>query len=285
MTNLILDPKFEKGFAILRRSLLSDNHSELLSLPFHNGNPTYRLAEYFTKDDLYHERDIRVGDGTYSISNRHKNIVRDTQGRLTLAIYCGQEYDHPRQEGEPWPHLLIEQEFGYHPIAKAKKLLVELDLDFLSLESHMDSSWDGELHTCQVSLYFAIGDGNPDSKGYKDFFWFGLPLIDLPRLHFPKSYCSRDLGKEDATRKLIYSIDPHIYLGESLLVGERADVNLDIRGYIDEGFAKAKELGYLTEVDRDDLCLFSMNLGFEATGAFDGKIRINKLNVFEEEWR
>lgn len=283
MTNLILDPKFEKGFAILRRSLLSDNHSELLCLPFPYEKPTYRLAEYFTKADLYHERDIRVRGNSYSITNRCKTVSRDEQGRLTLSINCDQEYDHPRKEGEPWPRLLIEQEFAEHPLSKAKGLTVELDLDFLSLHSHMDSSWDKELHTCQVSLYFAIGDGNPNSKGYKDFYWFGLPLIDLPRLHYPKSYCSRDLGKEDATRKLIYSIDPHIYLGESLFVGERADIRLDIRKYIDEGFAKAKELGYLSEVDYRDLCLFSMNLGFEATGAISGAIRINKLNVLEEE--
>ena len=282
MTNLIKDPTFSKGFSILRRSLLEDNHTGLMSLPFSNLEaPTYRLAEYFTKVDLYHERDVRVFEGGYSIRNRCKEVIRDPQGRLTLGVDCHDEYDHPRQPNEPWPHLLVEQEFGYRPLSGMKSLIVELDVEILALESLMGEDRN-DLHTLQASLYLAVGDRNPNSKSYRDFYWFGLPFMDAPRLDYPKPYCSKDVGKEDATGKLIYCIDPHIYLPTRFGVGDKARIKLDVLKCIYDGFAKAQELGYMPFTSKRDLGLMSLNIGFEATGAISGKIRIDKLNLMEE---
>lgn len=282
MINLVKDPLFLKGFNILKRSLLEDNHNNLICLPYQNNNATYRLAEYFSKQDFYNKREILVRDNEYIIKNDYKEIYKDKENRLTLSIKCEKEYNHLREFNEAWPHLLIEQEFNDELIKNMKSLIVDLDLDFLSLESFINKERN-DLHTLQVSLYFAIGDNNINSIGYKDYYWFGLPLIDAPRYRYPKEYCSQDIGKEDATNKLIYSINPKIYMKDMFLVGDNLNFKLNIIEYVKEGFLKAKELGYLKNTSFEDLSLFSFNFGFEVTGTFNGKIRINKLNIFKEE--
>ncbi len=282
MINIIKDPSFLRGFSILKRSLLEDNDHNLLSLPYGNlESPSYRLAEYFTNVSLYDHHEVIVKNGEYWIRNERKEIYKDKQNRLTLSIFAEKEYEHARKEGEAWPHLLIEQRFQKESVFKMRHLLVDLDTDFLSLESFMNEERN-ELHTLQVSLYFAVGDENPSSPGFKDFYWFGLPLIDAPRYPFPKSYCSRDIGKEDATRKLIYSIDPHLYMQKSFGVGDHLSFTYDCASSIKEGFFRAKELGYLPNSKWEDMTLFSFNLGFEVTGTFNGKIRINHFNIWKE---
>lgn len=283
MINLIKDPTFANGFQLLRRSLNENNQTDLMYLPYSNlRTPSYRLAEYFTKHELWNEREIITGKDSYIIKNKTKEIIRDEKGRLTLTVFGKDEYDHLRKFNEPWPHLLIEQQYKDEWLKNIKELTVEMDLDYLMLESFINED-RSDLHTLQVSLYFAIGDNNPNSKGYKDFYWFGLPMIDAPRLRFPKPYCSKDIGKEDATNKLIYSIDPHIFMKDVFNVGDRLSFTLKIKDYLLEGFKVAKDLGYLPYTKLEDLSIFSFNFGYEMTGAFSGKIRINKFNIWKEE--
>ena len=65
-------------------------------------------------------------------------------------------------------------------------------------------------------------------------------------------------------------------------VGDKARIKLDVLKCIYDGFAKAQELGYMPFTDKRDLGLISLNIGFEATGAISGKIRIDRLNLMEE---
>lgn len=281
MSEILRDSTFMAGFNVLERSLLENNHDELLPLAFNKLNPEWRLAEYFSKYDLFHHCNIERENTSYRFYNEGKEVKRDEDGSLTLNILAGKEYDHPRIEGEPWPHLLIEQEFQGHHLFRMKKLTVKMSLDFLELESYMNRIRN-ELHTLQVSLYFALGSRNEKSKGCNDFYWFGLPFIDAPRYHFPKPWVNQDIGKEDATNKLIYALDPHLYMKDELQVGNHLDLNMDVLPYMLEAYKKAKEMNYLRDVDFEDVEILSLNLGFEATGAFDGKIKIGGFSIVEE---
>lgn len=281
MSEILRDSTFMAGFNVLKRSLLENNHDELLPLAFNKLNPEWRLAEYFSKYDLFHHCNIDRENTAYRFYNEGKEVKRDEDGSLTLDIRAGKEYDHPRLDGEPWPHLLIEQEFQGHHLFRMKKLTVKMSLDFLELESYMNRIRN-ELHTLQVSLYFALGSRNEKCKGCNDFYWFGLPFIDAPRYHFPKPWINQDIGKEDATNKLIYALDPHLYMKDELQVGDYLDLNMDVLPYMLEAYKKAKEMNYLRDVDFEDVEILSLNLGFEATGAFDGKIKIGGFSIVEE---
>lgn len=278
MSEILLDKTFEKGFNVIRRT----PKEEIMTISFGGAKPCWRLAEWASKHPLFTHRDVFESKSEYTLQNEAKSIKRSADGSLSISIRTDNEYDHSRKEGEPWPHLLLEQEFEGQKIAPMKRLDLDLSLDFLALESFMNGVRN-DLHTLQVSLYFAIGNRNKKSPSYLDFYWFGLPFIDAPRYHFPKKWVNRDLGKEDATRKLIYAIDPAIYMKEPFMVGDRLDVKLDILPFVLEAFEEAKRRGYLGVTTLNELEILSLNLGFEVTGTFNGKIRINRFSINKEE--
>ena len=125
MINLIKDPTFANGFQLLRRSLNENNQTDLMYLPYSNlRTPSYRLAEYFTKHELWNEREIITGKDSYIIKNKTKEIIRDEKGRLTLTVFGKDEYDHLRKFNEPWPHLLIEQQYKDEWLKTIKELTI-----------------------------------------------------------------------------------------------------------------------------------------------------------------
>jgi hypothetical protein len=97
-----------------------------------------------------------------------------------------------------------------------------------------------------------------------------------------KPYEAADLGKEDCTSKYIINVDPHFYIKKNTEVGDNFNIKLDILPYIKNAYEKAKKAGYLKTSVFEDLELVSTNFGIEDTGTFDGTIRLNKINIWEE---
>lgn len=275
MISILKDKTFNEGFVLLKRSLNEDNKTNLKSICFNDGKPVWRVADYFSKELLMDIHIVEKNINNYKIYNDYKMLMKDENG-LTLEIKTDKEFDHLRTDGEAWPHLLIEQEFNNELINSFKSLVVKMNLSFLQFESFINETRN-DLHTLQVSLYFAIG-----SRKNNDFFWFGIPFIDFPRYQIAKPYEEMDKGKEDATKKLIYAINPTLYVKEHFNVGDDLSIELDILPYIKKGFNKAKEMMFLRGVEYDELEIFSINFGFEATGTFNGKIRINDFDILKE---
>ncbi len=282
MNELLRDAPFLEGFRVVRRK--EDKEGVEFLMPFYKKEPEWRICEWCTRDSLFASRSVIEKEKSYVIFNAHKRVERDEDGRLTLAIVTKDEYLHPRLDGEGWPHLLIEQSYERENIKNLSKLLLDFDLSFLSFESHMGEERN-DLHTLQVSLYLAIGDTNPESKGYHDFYWLGVPLIDYPRYLKPRGWINQDLGKDDATKKLIYAVDPNSYLKSPFLPGDNLHFKLDLLPFLLEAYKEAKRRGFLPCTKVDDLGVLSLNFGFEATGEFDGKLRINRFSILKEEYQ
>lgn len=275
MISILKDREFKEGFILLKRSLNEDNKIRLKSICFNDGKPSWRVADYFSKELLMDNHIVERYLDTYKVYNKYKSLSKDAKG-LTLEIKTNEEFDHLRGDGEAWPHLLIEQEFKDEFINSFESLNVKMNLSFLQFESFINEERN-DLHTLQVSLYFAIG-----SRKNNDFFWFGIPFIDFPRYQIAKPYEEMDKGKEDATKKLIYAINPNLYIKDHYNVGDDLSINIDVLPYIKKGFNKAKEMMFLRGVEYDELEIFSINFGFEATGTFNGKIRLSDFDILKE---
>ena len=126
---------------------------------------------------------------------------------LLIFIRTDKEYTHDRLPREDWPHLLIEQFFKGVNLSKLDNLMVDIDFELLSFEDHMGER-KKDLHSLQIGWDLSIDNQNKKSKGYKDFFWFGMPFIDMPRFPKGQPYEAADLGKDDCTGKYIISMDP-----------------------------------------------------------------------------
>ena len=103
-------------------------------------------------------------------------------------------------------HLLLERNFTEAPFLKdVEKLTYAIKSKLLFCENKTGEEYTPGLPTAQVTLFLTIQNRNEQSTAYGDFFWFGLPLYDYRYEDIPE-YAAQDLGKEDATRKFIYTI-------------------------------------------------------------------------------
>lgn len=281
MKQILKDHKFRKGFSI---SYVKANryNKDMMVWKFVPGQTVWKICQWGSRFSLVENCTIAASNKHVKhIANEQKSITRNRGGTVTLSIKTDKEYLHDRLHGEEWPHLLLEQFFHGINISKLNNLTVSIDFDFLDFVDHMGERRQ-DLHTFQVGWYFCVGNKNRKSEGFDDFFWFGLPFIDTPRLPMGKPYEAADLGKEDSTKKYIINIDPHLYIKKNVEVGDNFKVKMDILPYLTKAFEKAKSVGYLTNTKFEDLELVSTNFGIEDTGTFDGTIRLNSIDIVEE---
>lgn len=277
MIQILQDRNFALGFKIGFVDSLKDAH-KYVSWKLGNEEPIWKLAQWCSKFSLIDEN-IKESNNIYSkISNEQKSITRFKDGSLILDISSDKEYDHDRLDGEEWPHLLIEQSFKDIKLSMLDFLNIDINFDFLSFKNHMKNP--SELHTFQVTWYFCISNQNKNSHGYDDFFWFGIPFIDTPRLPMGKPYEAVDSGKADATAKYIINIDPKEYINKKTEVGDNFKFSGDILPRIKKAFSIAKNKGYLKSSEFEDMQLLSTNFGIEDTGTFDGAIKINNIDIY-----
>ncbi len=252
-------------------------------LPFQNKEPEWILEEPFSKHRLALNRTIKIHGNRYSIFNPAKSLERGQGGILTLEIVGSKEYKKPRHENEPWPRFRICQKYTGQYLKKMKSLSMHLDMSFLTFENKMGDDYDPSLHTLQVVWYLLVGNLNPKSKGYGDFFYFGLPLIDAPRYTEIPDYCSPNVGWDGANHKIMFQIASKSFLEKPLEKGTSVDFTHPVLSEIKGSFEYAKEHWFMKDSKFEDLEIVSMTLGFEAPGAFDSKIRINSLSIDKEE--
>lgn len=276
--HIIKDRTFKKGIGISH--LISNEYSQdMMIIKFKPTNVVdWKIRQWGSMHPLFENVTLSYNDNKRIIENKAKRIVIDDHS-ISLRINASNEYEHDRTHGEGWPHLLLEQFFKGINIGKLKNLYAEIDFDFIDFVDHMHGR-NTELHTFQVGWYFAIGNKNINSIDYDDFYWFGLPFIDKPRLPMGKPYEAVDAGKEDATNKYIINIAASNYISKPTEVGDNYHVKLDILPYLKEAYKKAKNKGYLKHTLFEDLELISTNFGIEDTGTFDGEIKINLIDIY-----
>lgn len=274
---LLKDVGFENGFHVGHIDSLTYT-GNMLEWKFNKETPSWKICQWCSKFPLFENCTITKDDEKRTISNCQKSVERYNDGTVKLILKTDLEYDHPREGHEGWPHLLLEQFFDDNRLTSLKELTMEIDFEFTKFMDHMGDTRK-DLHTFQVSWYLAIANRNPNSKGYGDFLWFGLPFIDYPRFDFPHEFRAVDGGKEDATQKFIVAIDPHIYLKEKTEVGAHYQVAQPVLKLIKEAFDYAKGQGYLKNTEFEDLGLLSTNFGIEDTGTFDGELLLHHIHL------
>jgi len=278
MNKILKDTDFNNGFYI--GHIDSTNHPNTNTLwKFNDKEPSWKICQWFSNFSLQDNNKKESTPNYQKIFNEQKSVTRNKDGSLILEIYTFKEYKHDRLENEAWPHLLIEQFFEEVYLYKLTSFNVLIDFDFISFKNHMINNND--LHTFQITWYFCISNINKNSKGYKDFFWFGLPFIDTPRLPIGKPYEAQDYGKEDSTGKYIINIDLKNDIKSPILVGDNIKYSNDILPNLKKAFEMAKKKGFLKTSNYEDMGLISTNFGIEDTGTFDGTIKINKINIYE----
>ncbi len=282
---IIKDINYTNGIGL--QGFYSDNPKITRVLyPFGESKKTkesvWNLAQWGSKFDLKYSKPENRSEGvTYSNPGKSisfKNIDGSTQ--ITMKMFGSREYLKPRQFGEDWPHILLEQKFkNPQPVSEIKNLNFNIDFRLLFSENKMTpETYNPQVHTTQFTIYLTFHNKNKRSKGYNDFIWFGLPLYDY-RYDTIKEYSAADIGKEDASNKFIFSTASNNLFNEIPKGGNWIHVSKDIIDIVKNAFKIAKQRGFLIDTNLEDLYITSTNMGWETPGTFDCAIQYKNLKL------
>jgi hypothetical protein len=285
-TNLFLDMNFQKGFLLGYPTADMGRKVEAVLDYGDKGNkPVWRLCQWGTRFSLADAECLRDEAGNISYANRGKRVVAGKDdGRLLLDIHGKAEYgERVRKYGEAWPHLLIEQDAAQvFALGKLAAIRFGVKVRLTAFENHMNpKDYDPGLHGAQCQMFFIVKCINRQSKDYGDFIWFGVPFFDNRR-EIPGAYMAKDVGKDDATGKFIYTIDGREVNTTPLKSGKEVTIEKDLLPYIKAGLIEAVKRGYLSGSDPKDYAVVNMNLGWEIPGTFDAAVQIQNLSITAE---
>lgn len=240
--------------------------------------PAWHLCQWHTHHSLQ-GAERQVLDGNVSYSNVAKSVTRSKDGTLRLEVNARYEYDHPRKQGEMWPHLLVEQDFAKHPnVGRSSKLKFRMAIRLEKEENHMTpGEFDVGLHSAQCPFYLVVRNVNKKSKDYNQFIWFGILGYDY-RNHEMRG--SEIISWDVASKTYIY-VTPQRSIWGNILFQDKQwhNVKADLRPYIVEALLKMKEKGFFGDTTLDDLELTGMNFGWEVPGTFNAAVSVKNFSL------
>ena len=281
---VLMDTRFENGFNLLGIRSIDTGEQILDVLNYgqaYGVYPYWRLAQWGTRHNLAGTAAEELAAGVYRYANPGKSVTVDTgTGTLTLRATASEEYIEPRQEGEDWPHLLVEQHMEQPAyIEQLQELRATAELRLTQFEDRLAAAdYDPARHAAQFSWYLSIQNRNSASPHYGDYLWFGMPIFDNRQAVVQESYF-QDGGKEDTTHKFIYNMSAAHYMDQGLVAGEWMRMDIDILPYVQRAIELAYEEGFLQGTTPEELGVANMNIGWELPGTFDVEMELRDLSL------
>lgn len=277
------DPGFSNGLS-LKGTNSAESPTGKYIYPFGKAqvNTVWELAEWgsrylLSQDAMTTEGEVKV----YRDPGKKISFEKIPGGHhIVMEVTASQEYSAPRKANEAWPHLLLEQAFP------DKVLLNDLQGLVLNFEGRLirnemkmpEGQFDPGLHTAQFQLFITCQDLNPQSPGYGDYLWFGIPFYDY-RYREAELYAAKDIGKGDATGKFIYSLANRDFMTGSFHDGQWIKIEKDLYPHLKKALATARERGYLAKSADEDLRISGMNIGWEVPGTFDVGFEFRQFDI------
>ncbi len=237
-------------------------------------NPAYNI--------LNATKTFNANLGLYTWSDASKVLrVNPAEGTLYARLEGTKEYNAPRVDGGPWPHLLMEYgcQSGYR-LDDLYSLTLNFDYTLKMFKGDMGSGLNTDIHCAQFPFYCVIQNRNRESAGYGQYVWFGACMFDN-RQDFTMTFAQADVGSEDklATNSFIYQVGQRAYLSAPVKVDEKIEIKWDMLPYMRAAYQTARERGFLGDTEWEDLYATSGNFGWEITGTYDAAIQIDKFEI------
>lgn len=286
--SVYVDPDFTRGFKVSYK-----NHEEGGGNGFANRgyltyggtqtNPWWRICQWGF-DHCLIEECVEAGkeiyeDGWYKYHDTAKKVeVNPDTGSIYLYVDAGKEYEHPRQYGEQWPSLLVDQLTGSTKrLTEYEELILDFEFTMTEKQNLMTrQEYNEDLHSLQLFWYVTLQDLT--HQALSDYMWFGICPFD-DRYEMPPEFASVDVGHVDQTNKFTFLVDTSKYLSEPVKIGEKVHVKYDVLPELKRAYAMAKERGFLSASSEEDMAVTSSNFGFEVTGTYIGGVKIDRIRL------
>lgn len=286
-TEILGDPLFEKGLSVsaLWPEIVQNGggfektNTDTIYFEQPGVKPVWQMAQWASKYDLGGTEPVRGADGSITYSNPGKKITRFADGTMLFDITTSTEYDRPRTGNDPWPHLLIQQDFADQPnVGKIKNLNFSMDLKIVHCDKKMsDAEFKKDLHTAQSPFYFFMRNINPQSEDYLLSLWVGVPSFDY---RYQRLESQQTVQWDIGTSTYIYAIPSMTIWGDvSFHDFEWHSARLDLLPLVKQGVTAMQRKGQFTHTQLEDLVLVGMNFGWEIPGTFDTGLMLRNLSV------
>ncbi len=276
---LLKDRHFKKGF-----NVLSPKHGKYVEIgelrTDDNIEPVWQLAQWHSKFNILNAEVEKVGKAGFIFENAAKRVTLGRHGAdITLYLNSIPEYDNQlRKEGQPWPHLLVEQKIQNCPnLSELKGLDFGITARVIYSKTFKKEGYSTKIHTAHVPYVLVVQNTNKKSPGYGDFIWFLVPIYD-DRAAFAEPYIAEDTA--DPSAKMIYDPGARRYTSDTLHSGKWTTINSDLLPVILDALRVSWERGYVRDSrNLADYRIISMNLGWEVTGLNEVEIAIKNLSL------
>ncbi|TWU30081.1 hypothetical protein [Bythopirellula polymerisocia] len=282
---LIDDNDFQRGFVVWSPKPGMKRETGKLAPLANQGEPVWGLAQWHSRFDLAQSN---ISPGLMRYAHEAKSVEFDFSdpagGTITLGLEGMTEYDGKAPErGAAWPHLLVERQLLAHPsLTEIASVPFRFSYRLIQEEWHRPEGWDAERHTAQFVFYITVQNQNPQSAGFRDFLWFGVPIYDTRYRHNPqRAAIDFSTKHKKGTGKFIFRPDSNHFTDQSAQDGRWITIDVDLLPLMKEALTKAWELGYLTDSrDMQDYHLGSMNFGWEVPGTMNVAMQVKGLSLW-----
>jgi len=270
---VLTDVKFAQGFVLTGAT--HDAPLRVETFGQKDVTPAWRMPQWHSRGLL--DR-VQVSDEKVALTDDSKSVTLDREtGAIHLTVHASKEYATPRTSpSQPWMHLLLEQSPFQQPIRAADAAAIWVEVEFELTENTAHGPQNPDLHAAQLSWFLYLKNTNPQSKGFRDFVWFGLGLFDS-RYDFVPDYAAQDFAMPNGS--FIYSLGSKRYFDKPVEPGERRTVRRDILNDIREAIETAHRRGFIMNTTIDDVVLDGTNIGWEIPGVYDVGVTLYQLSV------
>lgn len=285
-TALLTDTRFERGFTVWSPKAGKHVKEGVLRPSEDAAEPVWGLAQWHSRFTLAGAEPERLPGGAVRFADGAKSVTFFPPGGeadLALGLNGVVEYEgKPSKPGDPWPHLLAERKLVANPrITDLEAMPFFVQYRLVKEEIVRPKGFVPARHTAQFVFYITVQNQNRQSKGFGDYYWFGVPMYDA-RYRIPKAHKAMDVGsdRKPATGKFIFNPGGEKYTTQSAHDRQWVTIDVDLLPLVREGLATAWQRGYLQDSrDEADYGLGGMNTGWEVTGTADVEVQLKNLRL------
>jgi hypothetical protein len=279
---LIQDSRFRQGFILWKPQPGQRVAYGTLNGLIPTAKAIWGLSQWSSKFPLDPTADVRSANAPLVCSNAAKSISFGPAGTsavaFSMAVNTRIEYGaKARKAGDPWVHLLVEQEFeDPPPLAKLSAAKLHVEARLLRSHNLHENDYSPDVHAAQFQIFFTVQNRNRNSPGYGDLLWFGIPIYDN-RDRFPKEFKQRDFG---GTAKFIFTPAGKTWSATSAHDGQWIVIKKDLLPLMREALETAWARGFLRGSKViGDYHIGGMNMGWEVPGTFDVEMQVRELSL------
>ncbi|MCX6873359.1 MAG: hypothetical protein NTW21_06055 [Verrucomicrobia bacterium] len=279
---LIRDPDFRRGFSVLQPEPGKRVTYGIVRGYETTAEPVWDLVQWSSKHPLAIAAPEKLADGSLRFSNVAKTVtlgaVGSERGDLGMAVKASAEYGTlARKSGEPWVHLLVEQNIANPPsLAELSAARLHVEARLIASEKRPMSDYNPGLHAAQFQIFFSVQNLNRQSPGYGKYLWFGIPIYD-DRHRVVPAYKARDTG---GTNMFIYTPAGDVFAKKTAHDRKWITIDTDLLPLMREGLENAWRDNFLKESQAlADYRIATMNIGWEVPGTFDVDLAIRRLSL------